>query len=140
MYGFYGGCSTLLHLFVRQPSIVLALGLAGLATQVPANPGPGDRYGTAESLTRLQNKLVAEHPGLAAKTVALLVDFDKLNAEQPTDEQIRSVLVKTEACTDINVQDLTPDERREVAQLLYLDSYAREGPVAAREFFRPLKK
>ena len=139
MYMMSTGCSSWLHLAIQAPWLVGAMTLAGFATQVPSNPGPGDRYGTAGSLTRLQNKIVAEHPELATEMVALRVNFDNLNAEA-TDDQIRSVLVKTDACTDISAQDLSPDERRNVAWLLSLDSYAREGPAAAMKLFRPPMK
>jgi hypothetical protein len=140
MYGLFGGCTTLLHLIAQYGIVVLALGFSELASQVPANPGPGDRYGTAGYLTRLQNQIVKEHPELAAKVLELRTEFDK-NSIVLTEEQIRSVLAKTDACTDINVRDLGPDDRRKVAWILFLDSYAREGPDAARKFLSgPMKK
>jgi hypothetical protein len=139
MYLISAGCSSWLHLGLQFPFLVGALTFGGLATQVQSNPGPGDRYGTAQSLTRLQNKIVVEHPELAAKTAELRVNFNNLDAK-PTEDQVRLVLKQTDSCTDINVQDLSPSERHEIAWILYIDSYAREGPVAAREIFSSLKR
>lgn len=140
MYGLFGGCTTLLHLFVRQPILVLALGLSGLASQVPTgNPGLGDRFGTADSLARLEHQIVKENPQIAAQTAALRARFDSLGLS-PSDEQIGQVLNLTDACTDIRVQDLNPDERREAGWLLYLDTVSRRGAKAADSLFAPPPK
>lgn len=144
MYGLFGGCTTLFHLFKLHPILILALALSGLASQVPSNPGPGDRYGTSGSLTQLEHKLVLEHPELANQVSQLRAHFVDLNVE-PTEDQIRQVLTITDACTDVNVQDVlaNPDERREAAWILYLDTVSREGSQKADMFFNkhgPLHK
>ena len=132
MYGLFGGCTTLLHLFVRHPILVLALGFSGLASQMPSNPGPGDRYGTDGSLIQLEQNIIREHPELAGQAVALRAEFDRLYKAE-TGSQAR-VLEITDACTDI--QALNPDENREVAWLVFLDSYSRDGPGGAGLIFK----
>lgn len=145
MYGLFGGATTLLHLLVRlqsAPILVLAIGLSGFAMQVPSNPGPGDRYGTAGSLTHLEHQIVQEHPELASQAVQLRAKFDRLYVEL-TEDQLQQVLNITDSPTDIKVRDLNPDERREAAWVLYLDTVFRENSQKVDVFFNkhgpPLK-
>lgn len=139
MYLISAGCSSLLHLAIQFPVLVGAFTLAGFVTQVQSNPGPGDRHGTASSLARLEHKLVTEHPELAAQAVQLRVDFNRLNTE-PTEDQIRQVLKQTDSCTDVNAQSLNPDQRREAAWILYLDTVSRQGRQKADLIFVPQKE
>jgi hypothetical protein len=130
MYVIAGGCSSLLHLAIQFPILVGALTLAGFATQATSNPGPGDRLGTYGVLTQIQNRLVRSHPELATKAVQLRINFERLDVK-PTEDQVRGVLAITDDCTDTNVQDILrdPDLSRKVAWLIYLQAYARDGPV-----------
>lgn len=129
------GCTSLLHLSYRTPILLTAFGLTWFASQAN-NPGPGERYGTAESLTKIEHQLIRENPYLATQAVHLRASFDKLNP-QPTEEQVRKVLGVTDACTDINVRDVmaNPDESREVAWVLYLDTVSKVGPDKAKLIF-----
>jgi len=140
MYGPFGGCTSLLHTVLRRPILLAALGLTGLVSQV-GSPGPGDRYGTDESLAQLEHQLITERSELAVQVVQLRTQFDRLNAE-PTDDQIRQVLKWTDACTDVNVRDVrnNPDESREVAWILYLDAYSRHGQAVDLLFKSPPKE
>ena len=136
MYTLSGGCSSLLHLAIQFPALVLALTLSGFISQVPSNPGPGDRLGTQTVLVQVQDQIIKSHPDLMFKVVKLRADFDRLNA-QPTEDQVRQVLHCTDACTDVSAKDVLsdPDERREAAWLLYLDTYSREGSTKAVKLF-----
>ncbi len=141
MYGLAGGCSSILHLAILHPILVGALGLAGFASQVSSNPGVGDRLGTQRVLTATQNKIVRDNPSLATKTVALRADFDRLEST-PTEDQVKSVLAITDACTDLSVQDVMKDPglKKELAWIMFLDVYARDGPKKARELYKPPRK
>ncbi len=135
MYGMLGGCTTLFHLAVRYPLIVLSLSLAGFVSQVPSNPGVGDRMGTEAFLAQTQQSIISSHPGLPTES-SLKVRFDALSPVL-TEDQVRQVLKFTDACTDVSVKDVlsNPDERRDAAWLFYLDTYAREGPTKADQLF-----
>lgn len=136
MYGLFGGCTTLFHLAVRYPVIVLALGLAGFVTQVPSNPGPGDRFGTVGVLNSSQNKVVAVRPNLPTTIEGYRTNFNRLNSV-PTEDQINRVLMLTDACTDTQAKDVlsNPDMTRDAGWLLYLDTASREGIVKADSLF-----
>ncbi len=136
MYGMFGGCTTLFHLAVRHPVIVLALTLGGLAYEVQQSPGPGDRMGTEAVLMQVQKGIIATHPSLPTKVDTLKVIFDTLSPV-PTEDQVNQVLKYTDACTDVSAKDIlsNPTSRREAAWLIYLDVYSREGPGAASKLF-----
>lgn len=139
MYGTIGGgCTTIFHLAVRHWIVAGMLGLAGLAANVPSNPGPGDRLGTDGNLAKIERKLVREHPDLANQLERLRLEFEKLGDVEPTEEQARYVLQFTDPCTDVSPKDAISekDKRREAAWLFYLDTYAREGPIIANKLFR----
>ncbi len=132
-------CTSLLNLVHRSPILVAAIGLTGIVN-LANNPGPGDRYGTAEALTRIEQKLVSERSELRTQEVLLRANFDKLDAK-PTEDQVRQVLKQTDACTDVNTQDVLddPDESREVAYVLYLDAYSKGGIKQADQLFKKKK-
>ena len=136
MYFLGGGCTTLLHLFVRHPILVLALGLAGFAAQVPANPGPGDRLGTNAMLSGMEHRYLADHPDMTVRFEEIKAYFDSLHLEA-TGEEIADFLRYTDPCTAAHTQDIMRDAslRREATFLLYLDAYGRNGPSAARKLF-----
>lgn len=136
MYGMFGGCTTLFHLAVRYPVLVLFLGLGGLAHQVQS-PGPGDRAGSEAVLAGMNDGFVAAHPELPEQARTLKANFDKTGFT-PTEDQVGQVLRHTDACTDTSVKDVLsdPDKRWEAAWLFYLDTYSRDGPVAADKLFR----
>ncbi len=136
MYGLFGGCTTLFHLAVRYPVLVLALGLAGFVSQVPSNPGPGDRLGTDGLLRSSQNRVMEIRSGLPTRVDNLKTSFSKLNAI-PSQDQIQKVLMMTDACTDTRAEDVLsdPDMTRDTAWLLYLDTVSREGVPKADLLF-----
>jgi hypothetical protein len=135
MYGLFGGCTTLFHLAVRYPIIILALSFGGLVHEMQS-PGVGDRMGTDAVLAQVQSEIVSTHPGLPMQVDGLKKSFEALSPK-PTDAQIRQVLKFTDACTDASVKDVlsNPDKRREAAWLLYLYVYSREGPMKADKLF-----
>src|ERR1035437_7721487 len=94
-------CTSYFGLSHRTPILIAAIGLAGLINQTGNNPGPGERYGTVQSLAKLEHQLVKENPELATKAVELRANFDRLDAE-PSEDQIRLVLTRTDACTGIS--------------------------------------
>lgn len=140
MYFSFGGCTTLFHLAVRYPAVVLALSLSGFVYQANSQ-APGNLMGTDGVLQEVQKQVVAKamkdsKGDLTAKVAGLKMEFDKV-ASDPTEEQVRTVLNFTDACTDATVKDVLsdPDKRREAAWLLYLDVYSREGPARANSLF-----
>ncbi len=130
-----GGCTSLLDLASKFPLLVAVLGLA-LFVQVANAQAPGAMLGTENVVESAQRKLVTERPGLVKQFTDLQSDFDKLDAN-PTEEQVRTVLKLTDACTDKTVKDVLSDSdlRRKVAWVLYLDTYSREGPDKANSLF-----
>lgn len=132
MYGLFGGCTTLFHLFVRHPILVLALGLSGFAAQVPSNPGPGDRHETDKSLAQLEQSIVREKPELTGRVASLQANFNKLYANIPAG-QLEQTSGATDPCTESSLKN--PDSRREAAWILYLDAYSRNGPATDSMFF-----
>ena len=135
MYGMFGGCTTLWHLAIQYPALVLSLALSGFAYQVNTQ-APGNLMGTDAVLEQVQAKIVNANSGLPTQVNNLKVEFEKISAE-PTEEQVRTVLKFTDACTDATVKDVlsSPVKRREAAWLLYLDVYSREGPKSANSLF-----
>jgi len=137
MYGLtLGGMTTLFHLFVRHPILVLVLGLTGFANLIASNPGVGDRYGTDGWLAHYEKRIVQEHPELANQAMGLRTQFDALGA-QPTGDQVRQVLEVTDAATDPDPGDVLANDtdRREAGFMLYLDAYHRDGMKAANQLF-----
>jgi hypothetical protein len=132
MYGAFGGCTTLFHLAVKHPILVLALSLLGFAAQVESNPGPGDRLGTDSVLSQVEQKVVKDHPDLAQKAVELRAHFDDLDLEP---NESGRALDAIDSCT-ISGDFSDKKERREAAWLLYLDTYSRLGERRANELFR----
>jgi hypothetical protein len=130
-------CSSWLGLSHRTPILLAAIGLTQFTNQVGNNPGPGDRYGTADLLAQQEQRLVSERSELPAKVAYLRANFDKLDAK-PTEDQVRLVLKRTDACTDTRTQDVlnNPDESREIAWILYLDTYSRGGIKEADQLFK----
>lgn len=120
-----------------MPILLATIGLTQFVNQAGNNPGPGDRYGTAESLTQIENKLIQDRSELKAQMVLIQANFDKLDAK-PTEDQVRYVLRKTDACTDVKVQDVmsNPDDSRHAAWILYLDTYSRGGVKEADQLFK----
>jgi hypothetical protein len=136
MYGMYGGCTTLFHLAVRYPILVLALTLTGFVHEVRA-PGPGDRMGTVGVLSQLQQEIVKQHPDLPGRAHDLEGAFAVF--EPALSEDAASyILSNTDACTDVSAEDILSDtdRRREAAWLFFLDTYSREGPMKAEQLFR----
>lgn len=129
------GCSSLLNISYRSPILLAAIGLTGLISQT-GNPGPGERYGTADSLAKIEQKLVSERSELRVQSDLIRVNFDKLNA-QPTEDQVRLVLKQTDACTDVNVRGIMtdPDQSRQAAFILYLDAFSKGGIKQADSLF-----
>jgi hypothetical protein len=116
--------------------LVLALGLAGFSQWASTSGPPGDSGGTEAMMNSAYTQLVKYYPWLPTQVESLRADFYKLKAE-PSDEQVRHVLSILEPCTDMTVEEVQKDpaKRREAAWLLYLDTYAREGPKAAQQLF-----
>lgn len=142
MYGLSGGCSSILHLTYQYPILLVAYGILGFAA-IPGTPGVGDRLGTRGILTAAQNKVVRANPALAANTVALRADFDQLRERpEPTEDEIKAVLKITDACTDVSVQDVMKDSelRKQVAWIMYLDTYSRGDPKKSLELYKPPRK
>ncbi len=143
MYGMFGGCSTLFHLAVKHPIVVLVLGLASMTAQVQANPGPGDRLGTENVLMQTQNDIVDLYPGLPTEVRGIRMNFDAtVSSSRPTEDQVNQVLKYTDACTDASAKGVLsdPTDRTEAAWLLYLnrlhlERYAREGPRSGEKLF-----
>jgi hypothetical protein len=135
MYGMFGGCTSLLHLAIQFPKITMMLGLAGMLHLLTIQ-APGQMLGTEDVLRAAQAKIEQKHGGLDAKMLSLHDDFSKVYAE-PTEEQVKTVLGYTDACTDRTVKDILsdPDMSREVAWLYFLDTYSREGPEKAEKLF-----
>jgi hypothetical protein len=127
MYGVFGGCSTLFHLFVRHPLAVSVLGLSVLATYSQSQPlGPGQRMGSDAALSSIEHQLLNDNPGLAKQLADLRADFDRTESV-PTEEDIRSILRYTDACTDVEPRDILRDDqlRDEAGWLYYLDTRRR---------------
>ena len=136
MYGFSGGCTTLFHLAVRHPIIVLAFGIAGFVTQIPANPRPGDALGTEHLLTQVEKALLKEHPQLPDTERNARSDFIALGVQDVGDQRLSRVLDVLESCPDLKLSDLNLVERTEIAFLFYLDWYGRDGPKKAGEILK----
>ncbi len=136
MYFLTGGCLDLFHSALKFSTLAIAITLGGIVAAV-ANPGPGNRLGTEEYLAAVQAKVIAANPSVAVKAAEARMAFDKLGPVQPTEEQVRYVLGIVADCTDLRVKDVLsdPDERREAAWLLYLDTYSRHGPKSAALLF-----
>ena len=136
MYLNGGGCSGLLHLMVKFRILALAFTLTGVVAHLQAG-APGQMMGTESVMQSLQNEVLKTHPWLTTQVDSLRKDFDNFNVH-PTEDQVRYVLSILEPCTDESVEDVLsdPELAREAAWLLYLDSYAREGPRAANQLFR----
>jgi len=122
---------------VRHPILILAFGLSGLASQVSANPGQGDRYGSDAYLTQIEYNLAQSHPELATQAVVLQRRFDQVY--KSIDVDVGEVLKVTDACTGVKASNLDPDERRDASWLLYLDK-ARAGPEISLIFKSPPSK
>jgi len=136
MYGIFGGCTTLFHLAVKHPVLVLVFTLAGLGSQVQASTTPGDRMGTDAIMSQVEQSVLSTHPELPAQVERLRQEFEKLDVV-PTEDQIRQVLSFTDPCTDKSVEEVLsdPGRRREAAWLLYLHTFGREGPEVADQLF-----
>lgn len=127
MYGLFGGCTTLFHLFVRHPLLVLALGMAGFFAHVPSASTIGDQYGTNGVLAHFENSLVQEHPELLTRLAALRKEFDRTPAEL-NENDLHRLLDYTDPCTGKDVQ-LSVEERREAAWLIFLEKHSRGQTV-----------
>lgn len=136
MYGISGGCTTLFHLAVRYPLVVFALSIVGFASNIPANPGVGDRLGTSSVVAHTQEDLVRENPTLVAEVDELRRTFDQKSI--PAEDDVRRLLRSTDTCTDVSVADVLSDaeKRREAAWLIYLDKRSRGKPRTAATLFR----
>lgn len=135
MYGIFGSCTSLFHLAVQFPKIAMVVALAGFVQLANAHT-PGNMMGTDSVLQDAQAQIEKANPTLQTEIVKLRADFDRVY-KTPTEEQVRYVLSFTDSCTDKTVKEVlsNPDKRREAAWLLYLDTYAREGPSRANTLF-----
>lgn len=129
MYGMIGGCTTLFHLAVKHPLLVLAFGIAGFASQIPANPGPGDRLGTSQMLAQIEEKVVDSNPDIDDRMASLQNEFSR-NMTQATRSDVSRLLDSTDVCTETRTNDIFDDAERlrEANWLIFLDSHSRDRP------------
>ena len=143
MYFTFGGCSTLFHLMVRNPILVLVLGLAGFTSWVQSSPNPGDAHGTASYLASVQANLSRAHPELVAEIPNAAKEFEASRLEANiTEEQVKHVLGFTDACTDVCVQDIMKnvERRKEAAWLFFLDERLHADAARGHPQFIPPRR